>query len=158
MMDRPSYAVLLGQEDVWVDGSGKRHLIDEMDLRYCSNVWSFLVRSAGRIAHDLYLRMASIPVPQGEVAADDYDAITEELLTAASDKDAGTAWISRQPLTRALEERIQQLHEEAGESRTVTVTLKLKVPNGAGSDMIQRSVTQDLQSLRYDHEIIFNAD
>jgi hypothetical protein len=102
--------------------------------------------------------MASIPVPQGEVAADDYDAITEELLTAASDKDAGTAWISRQPLTRALEERIQQLHEEAGESRTVTVTLKLKVPNGAGSDMIQRSVTQDLQSLRYDHEIIFNAD
>lgn len=152
-MDRPSYAVLLGQQDVWVDGVGRRQHIQGMSPQYCLNLHAYLLREAPRIASELFDRMQRVPTPQGEVAGDDYDAITEELLAATTAPES-SAWMRRQPLMRALEERIHALGEDVdGDTRTVTITLKVKVPNTEGSDIARRAVARTLRGLPYEHEI-----
>lgn len=149
--DRPSTGQLLGQADIWIDGSGRTHQIAEMDLRYCENVLAHLLRRAGDIVNDLYRQILRGPVPNGEMAADALDAISEELADAAADP---IPWIRRQPLVQALEERLESFELAPDKERTVTVVLRLKVPRRRGLDTVRRSIDKTFKGLAYEHEII----
>jgi hypothetical protein len=152
---RPSNAVLLGQTEFWYDGSGERHRISEMSLQYCSNLRDYLLRSAPRIAEGMYHKMLGIPAPRGDVAGDDYDSILEELADASSSSEQGSAWIRRQALIGALEERIRDLGgTENGDTREVTVVIRMKVPNVDGAGVVGRTLERTLRRLPYEHEII----
>jgi hypothetical protein len=142
---------LLGQREHWIDTHGSTHLIRDMELRYCENVYGYLLRNGRGIAEQLYHRVVFGPQPSGDMACDAVDAMTEELLDAI---DRPEAWMMRQPLLEALAERIENSGRQPGATYEVTVVLKLTVPVNKGTGMAQRAFEQALRGLPYEYEVM----
>jgi hypothetical protein len=146
---------LLGQREIWVDTHGSTHRIQDMDRRYCENVYGYLLRNGRAIAEQTYHRVAFGPQPNGEVACDTVDAILEELLDATQNPDR---WLMDRPLMQALAERIESFGERPGATYDVMVVLKLNVPVNRGADGIRRSLEKALDGLPYGCEVVTFAE
>ncbi|MCK9901223.1 MULTISPECIES: hypothetical protein [Actinomycetes] len=92
---------LLEQTEVWVDQTGHRHRLDEMDLRYLRNVRRYLERKAPEIREHSLLRAIKHPLPSGTQARQDVEAaIDRELL--ADGPESATDYMAQFPLYRRI--------------------------------------------------------
>ncbi|AXH66350.1 hypothetical protein SEA_SATIS_191 [Streptomyces phage Satis] len=148
---RASAIELLGQEDVWVDTNGTTHRLQDMDRRYCENVYGYLLRNSRALAEQTYHRVAGGPQPNGEMACDAVDAILEELLDAIENSDR---WMMERPLMQALARRIEGSGGKPDATYEVTVMLKLAVPQSKGSGAARRALDKALGKLPYGCEVV----
>lgn len=97
---------LLDQDEVWRDGAGTVHRLDDMEPDYCARVRSFCLRQAEHALHFMLYGMAHGPMPSGDVAVDCFNREYDMLESAGEDPKA---WLEQAPLLIALKHRSEGL-------------------------------------------------
>lgn len=129
------WAAVLDQDEYWVDASGTRLDLDEMDVDHCINVARWILRALPRLAERDTWRMAMGPGPTGDVACDSFDREMDQLERIVTDP---AAWADEMPLMKALKRRARGLSARE-EEKPVTVGGKT-----------YRRRPQEVLAIRYD--------
>lgn len=108
---RQDWSALMQQDEIWIDKAGNKLLLDEMEPRYCGNVYSLMLRSLPGLARaDSWSMMAS-PGPSGDMACDAFESEIDRLEHIAANPNE---YAAESPLMKALLRRIEGLpaHKE----------------------------------------------
>lgn len=103
---RQDWSPLMQQDEIWIDKAGNKLSLDEMEPRYCGNVYNLMLRSLPGLARaDSWSMMAS-PGPSGDMACDAFDSEIARLEHIAAHPNE---YAADAPLMKALLRRIEGL-------------------------------------------------
>lgn len=97
---------VLSQDELWYPKEGGQVRLDEMSLRWKTNLLRFLERRAGALQDSAIQRLLSGPQPGGDMASDAFDSMVDAEIDAKP-----TTWLYRQPLVLKLEQLIREGHD-----------------------------------------------
>lgn len=103
---RQDWNRLMAQDEIWIDKAGNKLFLNEMEPRYCGNVYSLMLRSLPGLARaDSWSMMAS-PGPSGDMACDAFQSEIDRLEHIAANPNE---YAAESPLMKALLRRIEGL-------------------------------------------------
>lgn len=95
---------ILHQDEFWIDASGTRLRLTEMDPSHCANTIKWIIRTLPRLAEQDTFQMLSGPGPSGDMANDAFDGELSQLEHIAGN---AASWARETPLVKALQRRVQ---------------------------------------------------